>query len=219
MRIGVLGTGMVGSTLGSRFVQLGHDVVMGARSADNEKAVAWAVESGERARAGTFADAAAHGDVVVNATAGVVSLRALDLAGGDNLAGKVLVDVANPIASYGPPLTLDPVGDDSLGEQIQRAHPRARVVKTLNTVNCQVMVDPTRVQGESDVFLAGDDPAAKEVVRGLLRELGWPSPSIRDHGGIAAARGMEMYLVLWVQNMVALGTSDFNIRVVSAPPG
>jgi predicted dinucleotide-binding enzyme len=219
MRIGVLGTGMVGSTLADRLVGLGHDVVMGARSADNEKAVAWAAESGERARAGTFADAAAHGEVVVNATAGVASLRALELAGADNLAGKVLVDVANPIATYGTPPTLDPVGDDSLGEQIQRAHPAARVVKTLNTVNCLVMVDPGRVQGDSDVFLAGDDPAAKEVVRGLLRELGWPEASIRDLGGIVAARGLEMYLIFWIQNLVALGSSDFNIRVVHPRAG
>jgi hypothetical protein len=218
MRIGVLGTGMVGAALGTRLVELGHDVVMGARTAGNERGVAWAATHAERARAGTFADAAAHGEVVVNATAGVASLRALELAGPENLAGKVLVDVANPIASYGPPLTLDPVGDDSLGEQIQRANPRARVVKALNTVNCQVMVDPSRVPGQHDVFLAGEDAGAKDLVRDLLHGFGWPDGSIRDLGGIVAARGLEMYLVLWVQNMVTLGTADFNVHVVSAAP-
>lgn len=213
-RIGVLGTGPVGATLASRFVELGHDVVMGSRTASNEAALAWARRHGDRAGAGTFADAAAHGEIVVNATAGAHSLAALAAAGAGNLAGKVLVDVANAIAGYGPPIVLDPVGDDSLAEQIQRAFPAARVVKTLNTMNAAVMVRPGALPAPHDVFLAGEDPAAKATVRSLLVEIGWPDTAIRDLGGVTAARGMEMYLVLWLSLANSLGRYDLNIGVV-----
>jgi hypothetical protein len=206
---------MVGVALATRLVEVGHDVVMGSRTAGNDKAVAWAAVHPERAAAGTFAEAAAHGDVVVNATTGTASLAALQAAGAENLGGKVLVDVANPIAAYAPAMRLDPVGEDSLAEQIQRAFPDARVVKTLNTVNCDVMVRPETVPGEHDVFLAGDDGAAKEVVRSILLEFGWPETSVRDLGGIAAARGLEMYLVLWLALRTTLGRNEFNIRVVA----
>jgi hypothetical protein len=215
MRIGVLGTGSVGTARAGRFVELGHDVVMGSRSAINEKANAWAEAYAERAAAGTFADAAAHGEVVVNATAGTASLAALEAAGAENLAGKVLVDVANPIAAYGPPITLDPVGDDSLAEQIQRRFPDARVVKTLNTVNAAVMVDPAAMSVAHDVFVAGDDADAKATVRGLLREMGWLEENIRDVGGVSSARALEMYLVLWVSLVGSLGRYDFNVHVVT----
>lgn len=215
MRIGVLGTGTVGTALASRFVDLGHDVVMGSRTATNDRAVAWASGHTERAGAGTFADAAAHGEVVVNATAGSASLAALEAAGHGNLAGKVVVDVANPIAGFGPPVSLDPVGDDSLAERIQRAVPDARVVKTLNTVNAAVMVDPAALSARHDVFLAGDDDAAKATVRGLLEEMGWGPEDIRDVGGISSARALEMYLVLWLSLAGSLGRYDFNIHVVT----
>ena len=215
MRIGVLGTGTVGKTLASRFVELGHDVVMGSRTAGNEKAAAWATGHAERATAGTFADAAAHGEVVVNATAGMSSVAVIEAAGAANLAGKVLVDVANPIAYYGPPVRLDPVGDDSLGERIQRAFPDARVVKTLNTINAAVMVNPAGSPPRHDVFLAGDDDAAKATVRGLLEEMGWRPEDIRDVGGISAARAMEMYLPLWLSPGRQPGPLDFNIHVAT----
>ena len=215
MRVAVLGTGMVGVALATRLVEVGHDVVMGSRTPDNEKALAWAASQPERASAGTFADAASHGEVVVNATSGTASLAALTAAGKENLAGKVLVDVANAIAVAGSPPTLDPVADDSLAEQIQRAFPAARVVKALNTMNCDVMVRPSTVPGEHDVFMAGDDPAAKETVRSLLEEFGWPATSVRDVGNVTAARGLEMYLVLWIALRMTLGHNAFNIRVVT----
>jgi len=215
MRIGVLGTGSVGSTLATRFAGLGHDVVMGSRTGGNAAAAAWAEEAGDRGTAGTFADAAAHGEVVVSATAGAHSLEALEAAGRDNLSGKVLVDVANPIADYGPPIRLDPVGDDSLAERIQRTFPEARVVKTLNTVNASVMVDPAAVPGSHDVFMAGDDGDAKATVRSLLQEMGWAAGNIRDLGGISSARGLEMYLVLWLGLAGSLGRYDLNIHVVT----
>lgn len=219
-RIGVLGTGAVGAALGTRFVEIGHDVVMGSRTAGNEAAAGWAAGHEERAAAGSFADAARHGEIVVNATAGAHSLAALAVAGADNLAGKVLVDVANPIAGFTPSVVLDPVGDDSLAEQIQRAFPDAMVVKTLNTVNSAVMVRPGLLPAPHDVFVAGDDADAKATVRSLLVELGWPDTAIRDLGGISAARGMEMYLVLWLSLAGSVGRYDINIDVVvpTGPP-
>jgi predicted dinucleotide-binding enzyme len=216
MRFGVLGTGMVGEALASRLVQLGHVVVMGSRDAANAKATAWAARYGDRARPGTFAEAAAHGEVVVNATAGSASLSALRLAGAANLAGKVLIDVANPMKpDTGFPPQLDPVGSDSLGESIQREFPDVLVVKALNTMNCEVMVDPSLVPGEHDVFIAGEDDAAKQVVRDLLEEFGWPAAAIRDAGGIAAARGLEMYLIFWIGQRMAIGHHHFNVRIVT----
>ena len=214
MRIGLLGTGMAGQTVGSRLVEVGHDVVMGARDAANPRAVEWAATT-SGGRAGTFADAAAHGEVLVNATSGAGSLDALAAAGAPNIAGKVLVDIANPLDfSGGFPPSLTVVNTDSLAERIQRAYPDARVVKTLNTVNADIMVRPDRVPGEHDVFVAGDDTDAKGTVRELLRAFGWPDGSIIDLGGLQAARGMEMYLPLWLNLMGTLGTATFNIKVV-----
>jgi len=139
----------------------------------------------------------------------------LELRLGNDLAGKILIDVANPLDfSQGMPPSLLVANTDSLGDQIQRAFPDTRVVKALNTINCNVMVDPARVPGEHDVFLAGDDEEAKTTVRELLQSFGWTAERIIDLGDIAAARGTEMYLVLWLRLMGALQTGDFNIKVV-----
>ena len=211
MRIGVLGTGVVGQTLGTKLVQLGHEVTMGARSAGNEKAVEWAAGAGEKATEGSFADAAAHGELLFNCTAGTASLDALRAAGEEELRGKVLIDVANPLDfSQGMPPTLTVCNDDSLGEQIQRAFPDTRVVKALNTISAAVMVAP--IDGTS-LFICGDDDAAKQEVAELLGSFGWPAESIVDLGGIEAARGTEMYLALWIRLMAAQGTPQFNIAV------
>jgi 8-hydroxy-5-deazaflavin:NADPH oxidoreductase len=216
MRIGVLGTGMVGEALGSRLVETGHDVVMGSRDAANAKATAWAGRHPERAGHGTFADAAAHGEVVLNATGGAVSLDVLRLAGADNLAGKVLIDVSNPmVPDTGFPPRLEPVNGDSLAETIQREFPDARVVKTLNTMNCDVMADPSLLPGAHDVFLAGEDAEAKAVVRDLLRGFGWPDDAMRDLGGLTAARGLEMYVIFWIGLRISLGHNNFNVHVVT----
>jgi predicted dinucleotide-binding enzyme len=212
MKLGVLGTGMVGNTIASKLVALGHDVVMGSRDATNEKAAAWAEKSG--GRAGSFADAARHGDMLWNCTAGAASLEALRLAGADNLAGKILVDLANPLDfSKGMPPSLSVCNTDSLGEQIQREFPAARVVKTLNTVNHHVMVDPMRVRGgEHTVFVSGNDADAKAAVIGLLREFGWQD--VVDLGDITTARGPEAYLLFWLRLWQATGTGDINIKLV-----
>jgi predicted dinucleotide-binding enzyme len=212
MRIGVLGTGVVGTTIGTRLVGLGHEVMLGSRTADNEKALAWTEEAG--ATNGTFADAAAFGEFVFNCTNGMGALEALEAAGADNLAGKTLVDVSNPLDfSQGMPPTLSVSNRDSLGEQIQRAYPDTQVVKALNTMNCAVMVDPSLVPAPHDVFLCGDDTEAKEQVRELLGSFGWPATSLLDLGDITAARGMEMILPLWLRLFGATGSGTFNFHV------
>jgi 8-hydroxy-5-deazaflavin:NADPH oxidoreductase len=223
MKIAVLGTGMVGRALAAKLADVGHDVVVGTRDVDATLArtlpgpmghppyAEWQKDHA-KVRLLPFAEAGAHGEIVANATSGDGSIAALEAAG--DLAGKVIVDVANPLDfSQGFPPTLSVCNTDSLGEQIQKAFPGARVVKTLNTVNANVMVEPSRVPGEHTVFVAGEDAAAKETVKTLLREFGWSDGSILDLGGIRAARGVEMYLPLWLSLMGVLGTADFNIRV------
>ncbi len=201
MQIGVLGTGVVGRTIATKLRELGHDVQIGSRSAGDD--------------AVPFADAAAHGEVVFNCTAGTGSLDALGQAGAKNLSGKVLVDVANSLDfSKGMPPTLSVCNDDSLGEQIQRAFPDAKVVKALNTVNAGVMVDPAGVPGEHDLFVCGDDDEAKAQVSELITSFGWPAANIHDLGDITGARATEMYLPLWLRLMGAVGSPMFNIRVV-----
>jgi predicted dinucleotide-binding enzyme len=205
---------MVGRAIGSRLVELGHHVVMGSRSATNENATAWAGSHAERAVAGTFADAAAHAaQLLVNATGGVHSVEVLASVPEADLAGKVLVDVSNAIVAHGP-LRLDPLLDDSVAERLQRASPDLRVVKALNTMNCDIMVRPDLLPEPTDVFLAGDDVEAKVAVRELLAMFGWPERSVRDLGGLQAARALEAYLPFWVAVMQASGTAAFNIRVV-----
>jgi 8-hydroxy-5-deazaflavin:NADPH oxidoreductase len=214
MRIGVLGTGTVGRTIGSALLRCGHEVRLGSRSAANEAAVAWASDVGGPASEGTFAEAAGFGELLFNATAGVASLDALALAGAEQLAGKVLVDVANPLDTpQGMPPTLTVCNDDSLGEQIQRAFADVRVVKTLNTVTAAVMVEPSLVDGPHTIFVAGDDGAAKAEVGQLLEAFGWPAASILDLGDITAARGMEMYVALWLRLWGAAGTAVLNVEV------
>lgn len=214
MRIGVLGTGTVGQTLGSALLSHGHEVRIGSRSAGNERAVAWAEAIGGPASEGTFADAAGFGELVINATAGAASLDALALAGADQLAGKLLLDVANPLDySRGMPPTLTVCNGDSLGEQIQAAFPDVRVVKTLNTVTAAVMVEPGRVPGTHTIFVAGNDGEAKAQAAELLAQFGWPAASILDIGDITAARGMEMYLPLWLRLYGACGTAVLNVEV------
>ena len=200
MKYGVLGTGIVGQTLASKLRELGHDVRIGSRQAGEDKV--------------TFADAASFGEVVMNATSGAASLDALAAAGPAALEGKVLIDVANPLVFGGGAPTLGVCNDDSLGEQVQRACPGARVVKALNTVNAGVMVSPGELPERHNIFICGNDDAAKRQVATLLESFGWPADDIVDLGDITAARGMEMYLALWLRMMGATGTPQFNIRIV-----
>lgn len=211
MKIGILGSGMVGQTIGAKLVALGHEVMVGTRSP--EKLSEW-LGKVPQAKVGTFAETAAFGEIVFNCTSGAGSLDALKAAGASNLRGKVLVDVANPLDfSRGMPPSLFTDSRDSLGERIQEAFPEARVVKALNTVNASVMVDPKRVPGVSDVFVCGNDPAAKSEVTRILKEwLGWPV--VVDLGDITAARATEAYLLLWLRLWGAFQTADVNVHVV-----
>jgi len=208
MRIAVIGTGSVGRQLGEAFRRIGHDVVVGTRDPEaTKRREEWA--DSDLALV-TFGEAGDGADLVVNATSGDVSLDALAEV---DLDGKVLVDVSNPLDhSGGFPPKLFVKDDDSVAEQIQRAHPEARVVKALNTVNGAVMVEPGRLPETTTMFLAGDDPLAREAVRELLRDLGWVD--VIEFPTLDGARGMEMWVALWVRLMSNLGTADFNLRLV-----
>lgn len=226
MKIAVLGTGVVGKVIAAKLSSLGHDVVVGTRDpaatiARSEPGpygdppfAAWLGQN-PGVRVDTFAAAAAHAEMVVNATSGRGALEALALAGAERLDGKVLVDISNPLDfSKGMPPTLSVCNDDSLGEQIQRAFPGARVVKTLNTVNAWIMVDPRSLaSGDHTMFVCGNDAGAKAQVVSLLREgFGWSD--VLDLGDISNARGTEMLLPLWVRIYGATQNPMFSIKVV-----
>jgi predicted dinucleotide-binding enzyme len=225
VRFGILGTGVVGKAIAARLAGLGHEVMVGTRDPEetmsrtepdrygNPPFSAWHEEH-PKVGLGTFAEAAAHGETVVNATAGGVSLEALEQAGGDNLSGKVLMDISNPLDfSRGMPPTLLVSNTDSLGEQIQRRFPEAKVVKTLHTMNAQLMVDPAQLGGgDHTVFVGGDDAEAKATVKDLLRSFGWID--IIDLGDITTARGTEMMLPVWVRLFGALQKHLFNFKLV-----
>ncbi len=224
MKIAVLGTGMVGKHLAAALARLGHDVRIGTRDPEETMArgggrgpedppfSAW---SADHPQVGLepFARAAAHGELVVNAIDGGVSLAGLDLAGADNLAGKVLMDISNPLDfSQGFPPTLFVKDTDSLGEQIQRAHPRAKVVKTLNTLTAHLMVNPQVLGEETTVFVSGNDADAKATVGALLESFG--HTDVIDLGDITTSRGTEMMMPVWLQLMQVLGTGSFNYKIV-----
>jgi hypothetical protein len=224
MNIAVLGTGMVGQAVAGRLHALGHSVVVGTR--DPETTLARVEPDGmgnppfsswHRDHAGvelaTFAEAAAGAELVVNATSGAAALDVLGLAGEDNLAGKALVDISNPLDfSNGFPPTLFVKDTDSLGEQIQRTFPGAKVVKTLNTLTASLMVDPKSLGESSTIFVSGDDAQAKSTVVALLESFG--HDDIIDLGPLETARGTEMLLPVWLRLMGALGTGSFNFKVV-----
>ncbi|MBK5230806.1 MAG: NAD(P)-binding domain-containing protein [Thermoleophilia bacterium] len=225
MKVAILGTGMVGRSLADGIARLGHAVAVGTRDPQatlargdsdamgNPPFSVWHGDHPEVALR-PFADAASLGELIVNATSGRSSLEVLDLAGADNLAGKVLIDVANPLDfSKGLPPTLFVKDTDSLAEQIQRAFPDAKVVKTLNTVNAILMADPAKLAGaDHSIFVSGNDVEAKASVTELLRSLGWRD--VIDLGDLSTARGAEMLLPVWLRLMNALGTPAFNFKIV-----
>ena len=215
MKIAVLGTGMVGDAIGTKLIQCGHEVKMGSRTATNEKAAAWAKKNGTHASQGTFADAASFGEIVFNCTHGVASLEALNLASAHNLKNKILIDIANALDfSKGMPPSLIVCNTDSLGEQIQRAFPDTKVIKTLNTMNCSLMVNPDLVaNGDHDIFISGNDVEAKTTVTKILRDwFGWKS--IVDLGDISNARATEMLLPIWVRLYGKFQSPNFNFKIV-----
>lgn len=217
MKIAVLGTGMVGKAIASRLIDLGHQVKMGSRTANNEKALEWVKTAGPNASTATFADSARFGEIIFNCTKGMATMDVLNLAGAENLEGKILVDIANPLDfSKGMPPTLSIINDDSLGETIQRSYPGLKVVKTLNTMNCNLMVDPSLVPGDHSVFISGNDEAAKQKVVGLLNSFGWKEKNIIDLGDITTARATEQLLPVWIRLYGKLQSPMFNFNVVRA---
>jgi 8-hydroxy-5-deazaflavin:NADPH oxidoreductase len=215
MKIGVLGTGPTGLTIASKLVQLGHDVMLGSRDEANPEAVAWAKDEGHNALYGSFMNAAEFGEIIFNCTLGTASLDALQMAGERNLKGKVLVDTSNPIDRSTGIWKLTVCNTDSLAEQIQRAFPDTKVVKTLNTVNANVMVDPNKLIEKTDVFVSGNDIEAKATVVRILKEwFGWRE--VIDLGDITTARSVEMYVLLWHDLRNAISSQRFNVKLVTA---
>jgi predicted dinucleotide-binding enzyme len=225
MKTAVLGTGVVGQALAGRLAELGHEVIVGTRDVaatlartspdtmGNPAYAAWAAAH-PTVRLATFADAAANAELLVNATSGDVSIATLHAAGAGNLAGKVLIDIANPLDfSAGFPPTLFVKDTDSLGEQLQATFPQLKVVKALNTLTAALMVNPrTLADGDHSVFVSGNDADAKKTVTSLLESFG--HTDVVDLGDITTARGTEMILPLWLRLMGALNTPMFNLKVV-----
>lgn len=216
MKISVLGTGMVGQAIATKLIQLGHEVKMGSRSGHNEKASEWISANGEKASQGTFAEAALTGEIIFNCTKGEIALEVMRQAGSENLKGKILIDISNPLDfSKGMPPTLLIVNDNSLGEEIQKALPDTHVVKTLNTLTAKLMVNPELVNnGDHDIFMSGNSKEAKEKVSALLQTFGWGAAHIIDLGDITTARGTEQLLPVWVRLYASMGTPMFQFKIV-----
>ncbi len=226
MNISIIGTGTVAQLVGAKLMEAGHQLVFGTRDPDktlartepdgfgNPPFATW-LKKHSAAKLKSFADSAKHGELVINATGGMVSLAALEAAGHDNLADKILIDIANPLDfSKGFPPSLSVCNTDSLGEQIQRAIPKAKVVKTLNTMSAYVMVNPKLVPGDHSLFLAGNDAEAKAAVSTLLIEaMGWQAKNMIDLGDITMARGTEMLLPIWVRLFSKLGNPIINFHI------
>jgi 8-hydroxy-5-deazaflavin:NADPH oxidoreductase len=222
MKVAIIGSGIVSQTLGKKLVEMGHDVVLGTRDPNKlDEAKGWAGSLNDwlnavenKATVATFAAAAAHGEIVINATHGMASLAALQIAGTENLQGKILIDVANELDfSQGMPPKSMAADTISLGEKIQSAFPNTKVVKTLNTMNCQMMVDPKQLaDGNHTVFMSGNDADAKVKVTELLQSFGWTD--IFDLGDITSARGTEMMMPLWLRAFGKLGNVPYNFKIV-----
>ena len=220
MKIGILGSGMVGQALGSRLLELGYGVMIGTRDPANlQEKKGWAPSLGEwlgggGGQVGTFAETAEFGELLINATNGLASQGALRLAGEANLSGKTLLDVANELdTSQGMPPRSLATDARSLAEELQAAFPTVKLVKTLNTMSAQIMVNPGSLAGgEHTVFLSGNDAGAKAQATELLRAFGWSD--IFDLGDLQSARGAEMLLPLWLSAWAKLGNVPFNFKIV-----
>ena len=216
MKIAVLGTGMVGESIGSKLVSLGHQVMMGSRIAGNEKAKNWVTTAGSNASSGSFSDAAKFGELVFNCTKGEHSVEVLKQAGITNLKNKIVVDISNPLdLSKGMPPTLSICNDNSLAEEIQKALPESNVVKTLNTLAAPIMVNPGIVNGGNHhIFLSGNNAEAKGQVKEILQSFGWKSDHIIDLGDISTARGTEQLLPIWIRLMGVFNSPMFQFQIV-----
>jgi len=229
MKISILGTGAVGQTIASKLLEIGHDVAMGTRNVSEKLASTTKSRTGNppfsewykansMVKLGTFSEAGAFGEIVFNATHGESSLSALKLAESKNLVGKILVDISNPLDfSKGMPPSLLPglSNTNSLGEEIQKVFPDTRVVKTLNTMWCGLMVNPEMIGGGDHInYISGNDVEAKSIVKQLLREFGWRDENIIDLGDISGARATESLLPIWLKVLEVTQTPAFNFSLV-----
>ena len=208
MQIAILGTGAVGPALSRGLSAAGHFVVIGTRDPDQTRQ--------REEWAGVDLPLAAYQDldaeVFINATSGSGSLPALQ-AVGDTLKGKVVIDAANPLDfSSGFPPSLFVSNTGSLAEQLQREFPEARVVKMFNTMANEVMINPRGLGNDSTIFVAGNDASARQTAASIAADLGWTD--VFDLGDLTAARGLEMYLPLWIRIFGQLGRPEFNIKVI-----
>lgn len=214
-KIGVLGTGMVGKTIANKLLQLGYEVKMGSRTSNNEKALNWLRAAGPNAQIGTFEEVTIQSDILFNCTKGASVEEAIRLAGIENLKSKIVIDLSNPLDfSNGMPPTLIPqyANSWSMGEAIQQLCPETFVVKTLNMVNCEVMVNAALAGDNASMFVCGNDSESKLIVSKLLQEFGWND--IIDLGDIGASRGMEMLLPIWLRLWKATGTGHLAFKIV-----
>ncbi len=216
MKIAIMGTGTVGQTIGGKLISLGHEVMMGSRTRDNNKAQEFVAKYGEHASMGTFGDAAAFAELIFNCTAGMGTLQAFGSCLPSSLENKIIIDLANALDfSKGMPPTLSIVNNTSLGEELQQLCAGAKVVKALNTMWCGLMVDPLLVNGgDHDAFICGNDADAKQQVTSLLQTFGWEATHIIDLGDITKSRGTEMFLPLWLSIYASRGNAAFNVKIV-----
>ena len=229
MKIGVLGTGVVGQTIAEKLNILNHQVMVGTRDVKNLLSKSEPDRFGRPSfsewdkknnniKPGTFSETAAFGELIVNATNGMGTMPALESAGKQNLSGKILLDISNPLDfSKGMPPSLFISNTDSLAEQIQRTYPETKVVKSLNTMSADIMVNPSVLPDDHIVFINGNDAGAKDEVKKLLISFGWKDKNIFDLGDITTARGTEQILPLWIRIMSSLKTGQFNFNIVMPP--
>ncbi len=229
MKISILGTGNVGQTFASRFVELGHEVMLGTRNVeatlartatDNYGGLPFAEwhSKNEKVQLGTFAQSVAFGEIVVNALQGAITISTLTSVPSTSLDGKVILDISNPLDfSKGfPPSLLEGLNNtNSLGEELQKVLPNTKVVKTLNTMYCGLMVNPRALGEDSTVFLSGNDADAKTTIKGVLASFGWKETEILDLGDITTARGTESILPIWLRIYGATQNGFFNLKVAT----
>jgi len=229
MKIAVFGTGSVGQTIAAKLVSLGYEVMIGTRDVNearlrtaadmygNPGFATW-INSNNKVKLGTFAGAASFGELLINATSGGSSVKAIKSAKSDDLKGKILIDIANPLDfSKGAPPSLIPSlsNTNSLGEELQKEFPQTYVVKTLNTMWCGLMVNPGMIgNGDHINYICGNDASAREKVRDLLKKFGWKEESLLDLGDITNSRGTEAVLPIWLRVWGATGTGAFNFKIV-----
>lgn len=231
MNIAVLGTGIVGQVIAARLKELGHAVTIGTRDVaetlartekdhyGNPPFADWFKRHEGAIKVASYADATSSAAIIFNCTLGQASVQALKNCGNENLKGKILVDISNPLDfSAGMPPTLSPGNTDSLGELIQRTFPDLKVVKTLNTMNCYLMVNPSMLAGDHNVFMSGNDAQPKKQVETLLKSFGWKEKNIIDLGDISTARGTEQLLPIWIRLYTTLKNPMFNFNIVIGTP-